>query len=242
MVRVLKALESLVVPLLILGFAPHAFAQAGKAAGTISALRGKATITRGGKTIPAAFAAPLQVGDQIATAPGGSVTLSLADGTQLELSESSTVTLQRNDLNADGSRANTTIELLGGLLHSLVRFAPGNAPNYQVRTPNAVAAARGTDYDTDYIKGMERKDYKDCREFTDVAVHEGEVEVISTANGKTVRLKKDHHTTVACGYVPSPSMTGTIAGAALGVAGAAGVGVTVWGVSGGGSEPTSPSH
>jgi len=152
------------------------------------------------------------------------------------------ITVERDNLNPDGTRAGTTIELLSGLLHSLVRFAPGNGPNYEVRTPNAVAAARGTDYDTDYVTGEKRKGYKDCREFTDVAVYEGEVEVTSTGTSRSVKLKKRHRTTVACGLLPTPPSVGAlIAGGALGIGGAAAVGTTVWGLTNG-NEPTSPSN
>ena len=147
-----------VVSILMLGLVftlaarAQVFAQTGSNAGSISAIQGKVTIVRGGRTLAAAYATPIAIGDQINTAANSRVTLTLSDGTQLELAEASTMTVVQNSLNADGSRAATQINLLGGLLHSLVRHAPGNAPNYEVHTPNAVAAARGTNYDTDYVK------------------------------------------------------------------------------------------
>ncbi len=245
--RASKPVKLSLLALSLLLFISDAWAQAGKAIGSISALQGNATIVRSGQTMPAVYATALQIGDQISTAAGGHVTLTLSDGTQLELGESSSLIIETYTLNPDGSRAAATIELTGGLLHSLVRFAPGNAPNFEVRTPNAIAEARGTDYDTYYIKDENRKGYKDCREFTDVAVHEGEVEVTSTRNAtaQSVRLKKDHRTTVACGALPLPPSIGAlIASGALGLGGAAAVGATVWGLTGTGSEggPTSPSH
>lgn len=223
-----------------------AYAQTGVVAGSVTAIQGKVTIVRGSRTLAAAYATPVLVGDQIGTAANSRVTLTLSDGTQLELAESSTLTVVQNALNPDGSRAATAINLLGGLLHSLVRFAPGNAPNYEVHTPNAVAAARGTNYDTDYVK-EDRKGYKDCREFTDVAVYDGVVEVRNPGNptAGTVTLKKGHKTTVPCGLLPTPPSTAALISAgALGVAGAVAVGVTIPGAAGsfGGGQPVTPSQ
>jgi ferric-dicitrate binding protein FerR (iron transport regulator) len=226
--------------IICLAFRGSSFAQAAGAAGSVSEIQGQVTITRAGRTLPAAYATPVQVGDQITTAPNSRVTLTLSDGTQLELAESSTLVVDRNVLNPDGSRASTEVNLLGGLLHSLVRFAPGNAPNYEVHTPNAVAAARGTDYDTDYVKGTERKGYKDCREFTDVAVYDGDVEVSNPGNptAGSVKLKKGQKTTVPCALLPLPPSPAAIAAmGVLGAAGAAAVGVTVAGTTGGFGEP-----
>ena len=209
----------------------------------MSAIQGKVTIARGSQTLAAAYATPVLIGDQISTAADSRVTLTLSDGTQLELAESSTLTVVQSTLNPDGSRAATRIDLLGGLLHSLVRFAPGNAPNYEVHTPNAVAAARGTNYDTDYVK-EDRKGYKDCREFTDVAVYDGVVEVSNPGNATagTVKLKKGHKTTVPCGLLPLPaSSAALISAGALGMAGAVAVGVTV-AVTSGKNAPVTPAQ
>jgi hypothetical protein len=127
------------------------------ATGSITAIRGKVVILRGGYQLAGIYGTPVQAGDRVTTAAGGQVTITLDDGTQFELDESSTLVIIANRLNASVQRAETRIDLLGGLLHPLVRFAPGNAPNYEVDTPNAAAAARGTNYDTDYTKGTPRK-------------------------------------------------------------------------------------
>src|SRR5438128_7135371 len=217
----------------------QAASASGSPAGSVSAIQGQVMIARSGRTLAAAYATAVQVGDQISTAPNSRVTLTLNDGTQLELAESSSLTVVQDTLNADGSRTATQINLLGGLLHSLVRFAPGNAPNYEVHTPNAVAAARGTNYDTDYVK-QDRKGYKDCREFTDVAVYDGVVEVSNPTNATagSVKLKKGHKTTVPCGLLPTPpSAAALISAGALGIPGAVAAGVTSAGGRGGCDAP-----
>jgi len=228
-------------------------------AGTISAVNGDVNIGRGPATLPAVYGMALSVGDRVTTGPHGRVTITLSDGTQLELAESTTLVLTEERTDAAGHRVATRLDLLGGLVHSLVRFAPGIAPNYEVHTPNAVAAARGTTYDTDYAQGVERKGFGVCREFTDIAVFDGNVAVSNPTNASagTVDVRSGHHTTVPCGLAPlaalavsSAATTGTSAatiagGAMLGgsLAGAAVVGgLGGAGVLGGNSSPVSPSQ
>jgi hypothetical protein len=130
--------------------APEASAQT--VAGSISAVTGTATIMRGSMTIPATDGLKVDVGDRIVTGAGSNVSVMLADGSQMEITDSSNLTIDQNTLNPDGSRASTRVSLLGGMVRSLVRSTPGRAPNFEVRTPNAVASARGTSYDVDYHK------------------------------------------------------------------------------------------
>ena len=138
----------------ILALTPHA--GAGQFAGSITALNGNVAIERAGKAIPAIYGTTLQVGDKLTTDAKSRVTIGLIDGSQVELTESSTLVLTESVLNPDGSRASTKVTLLGGLVRSLVRVAAGGAPNFEVHTPNAVAAARGTKFDVSYEKGQER--------------------------------------------------------------------------------------
>ena len=138
----------------ILTLAPHATAE--QIAGSITALNGNVTIERAGKTIQGTYGTTLQVSDQLTTDARSRVTIGLSDGSQIELTESSTLVLTESTLNPDGSRASTKVTLLGGLVRSIVRVAAGGAPNFEVHTPNAVAAARGTKFDVAYEKGQER--------------------------------------------------------------------------------------
>jgi hypothetical protein len=138
----------------MLMLAPRARAQA--AAGSISALNGNVAIERAGTSIPGIYGTTLQVGDKLTTDAKSRVTIALSDGSQIELTESSTLVLTENTLNPDGSRASTKVTLLGGLVRSFVRVAAGAAPNFEVYTPNAVAAARGTKFDVSYEKGQAR--------------------------------------------------------------------------------------
>jgi hypothetical protein len=119
-------------------------------AGSISAITGNATITRGSANIPAASGAKIEVGDRIVTGAGSSVTIALTDGSQIEVTDSSNLTIDQNTLNPDGTRASTKMSLVNGMVRSLVRTTAGTPPNFEVHTPNAVASARGTSFDVDY--------------------------------------------------------------------------------------------
>jgi len=224
-------------------------ARAQAAAGSITAINGTATITRAGATTPAAYGAPIQVGDTITTGPNGRVTITLSDNTQLEVTESSSLQLTENVLNPNGTRASTKVTLLGGLVRSLVRFSAGATPNFEVHTPNAVAAARGTTYDTDYVSGVQRPDHKECKEFTDVLVYDGTVEVSNPTNpsAPSVDVHTGQKTSVPCGLAVLPASSaaaagagatgaagGLSAGAIAAGAGAVGVGGAVAGVAGAG--------
>jgi hypothetical protein len=131
---------------------PHAWGQT--PAGSVSAVTGAVSLERAGASIPAIFGTAVQVGDKFTTGPNSRVTIKLTDGSQFELNESSTLVLTEDTLNPDGSRASTKVTLLGGLVRSLVHFAPAGAPNFEVHTPNAVASARGTMFDVSYHEGQ----------------------------------------------------------------------------------------
>jgi ferric-dicitrate binding protein FerR (iron transport regulator) len=220
-----------------LGIVPQVWAQT--VAGSISAISGTATITRGGATIPAAYGAAVNVGDRLATAAGGDLTVTLSDGSQIEVTDSSTLTIDENALNANGTRAGTKLSLFNGLVRSLVHSTPGTPPNFEVHTPNAVAAARGTDYDVDHETGVQDGRYKDCTEFSHVSVYHGEVEVYNPTNPSAppVEVNEGQKVIVPCGAAPildsSSWWTSSAALGALGLLGAGGIATAVIGATGG---------
>src|SRR5215469_2061526 len=138
---------SLVVIALLM-FAPQTRAQT--SVGTVGVVNGNVTIVRADKSIPTTAGTALRVGDKLMTGPNSRMTVSLSDGSQMELNESSTLVLTEYALNPDGSRASTEVTLLGGLVRSLVQHSPSSTPNFEVHTPNAVASARGTMFDVAY--------------------------------------------------------------------------------------------
>jgi ferric-dicitrate binding protein FerR (iron transport regulator) len=233
--------------LLLVGRAVSALAQGSRGAGEVSALQGQVTLERGGSSVPVVHGMAVQANDRFSTGPASHLTLTLSDGSQLELGAASALTLDEASLDPSGARGSTRLGLVSGLIRSLVKVAPGNTPNYEVHTPNAIAAARGTDYDVAYTNNQTREGHKDCREFTDVAVREGVVEVSNSANpAASVKLKKGQKTTVACGASPDPAAVGWIApAAALGALVAGGAAVAAMGATnafGGNEGPATASH
>jgi ferric-dicitrate binding protein FerR (iron transport regulator) len=221
-------------------------------AGHITAINGNATISRTGRSFAATYGAPINVGDEFATGASGRLTVTLTDNSQLELTESSTLLISENLLNPNGTRAKTSITLLGGLVRSLVRVSAAAPPNYEVHTPNAVASARGTTYDTYYARGVNRPGYTGCKEFSDISVFDGTVVVSSLANPSSpaVDVHTGQKTTVPCGLAVLPASalsaaakgagTATIAGAIAGGLGVIGGGVVggIAGTGGFGGGPT----
>jgi len=199
--------------------------------GTVTAVAGAATVTRRGRVMPVRYGESVQAGDRIATGADARVTVTLSDKSQLQLTESSTLDLTENTLNADGSRAETKVSLLGGLVRSRIHSTSGGPANFEIRTPNAVA--RGTTYDTEYRKGATRQGYADCREFTDVVVYNGTATVSNPgSHAQPVQVRADQRTVVPC-YLPAASATassGATTGmsasaiAAIGALGVAGIG------------------
>jgi ferric-dicitrate binding protein FerR (iron transport regulator) len=247
------ARTAMIVAVIFLLGAQRAAAQT--ATGSLTAVSGTVTITRGtAAPIAAAYGTPVQVGDQIATGPSSSATITLSDGTQMELTDSATLTIDQDMVTSTGTRQSTKVSLLGGVVRSLVRFTPGTPPNYEVHTPNAVAAARGTSYDTQYSKGVPNDKYPGCLEFTNVSVFDGTVEVTNPTNPSSppAYVKPGQKVIVPCGAAVAMAGAGTgigtttivvggvIAGVGAGVGGAAAAGAFSGGSSG--TSAGSPSR
>lgn len=175
-------------------------------AGLITALEGKVLLERAGnRTSAAQVNQAVQIGDRVTTGSSSRVTVTLSDGTQLGLAESASLVVTAINVDTSGQRIHTEINLMSGLLRSLVRHAPGNSPNYEVHTPNAVAAARGTNYDTDYAEGEKREGHDGCLKFTDVRVYDGVVEVWNQSDRRNaVKVSQGLRTVVPCTIPPEP--------------------------------------
>lgn len=238
--------------------AVNAHAQA--VAGTITTLTGDVHVQRAGSTLTATKGMALKVGDRIITGNNGRATITLADKSKLEVAESTQLVIDQ-EMVRTGSRS-TKLSLFAGLVRSFVSFSAQPKPSFDVHTPNAVASARGTEYDTE-TDTKQRKKYKDCRRFTQVSVYKGTVEVTNTTNPSagSVQVHAGYKTLVACGYAPEPpsEIGAAAAAAALGGTSTAGlligggivVGGTVGGLAAGGvfsgggnsnKHPKTPAH
>jgi hypothetical protein len=112
---------------------------------------------------------------------------------------------------------------LRSIVPSLVR-----TETFEIHTPNAIAAVRGTDFDTTYSDGAARPGFGGCQRYTDLRVREGVVAVSNLSNPtEVVDVDAGYETTVPCLLPP-------LNAGPLGIAGAAGPGGAAGGKGGGG--------
>lgn len=242
----------------VLSTASNAMAQT--LAGNVNTVNGNVKVERAGVTKAVTAGMALDVGDRIVTGPNSRVTITLTDKSKLELDESTSMVIDEQVYKANTRK--TKLSLFSGLVRSFVSYTSSQTPHFEVHTPNAVASARGTEYDTE-TDNKPRKNYKDCRRFTQVSVYKGTVQVTNSTNpgAGSVEVPPGHKTLVACGYAPlPPSEIGAAAAAALGGGSTAGlllgngivIGGTVGGLAAGGvfsggsghapTHPKSPSQ
>ncbi len=213
-------------------------ARAQNTVGTISQMQGTANIQRNGATIAAAPNLPIMVHDKVATDANAAMTIALVDTSSLKLGPSSTLTFDESVL-VNGVGAPSKVGLLGGKLHSLIVGAMrGSSTNFQVNTPNAIGAVRGTEWDTQYDED-EHEGSKGCRKRTRVDVEDGTVLFCNTANPPECRdVHQGKHSEIRCGaFWEGSAGLGALGATALGVGLAAGVGVGVAAGAGGFSGP-----
>ncbi len=228
-------------------------ANAQSTVGTITQVQGVANIQRGAANIVVAPNLPVQLHDRIVTQPGASVTIGLVDNSSLQLGPSSTLTMDES-VAINGVGAPSKVGLLGGSLHSVIVGAMrGSSPALQVQTPNAVGSVHGTEWTETYSENS-RDGYTDCRQFTDVDVQDGTVNVTicPQTGGASEDVHAGGHKTVACcgaaALVDAPLVDHTIEYGALGVLGVGGVTLGVlcatetWDWCAGGNEGGAEQH
>jgi hypothetical protein len=102
------------------------------------------------KTVTAATFSPLQqstqmvhVGDQVRTGPNAQLVLTLPDNSYMVVSENSTLTIQ----DFWGSSIRNILTLMMGKARFYIQHVGGSPNPYQVQTPTALIAVRGTIFD-----------------------------------------------------------------------------------------------
>jgi ferric-dicitrate binding protein FerR (iron transport regulator) len=208
--------------LTIVAAVPAAHAQ--NTVGSITQIQGAANIQRNGATIAAVPNMPIMLHDQITTQAGGSLTIGLVDNSSLQLGASSTITID-NSVMVNGVGAPSRVGLLNGDLHTVILGAMrGSSTTFEVNTPNAIGAVRGTDWNEHY----DTEDHNGCRQTTKVAVDDGTVQVCNTENPPVCKdIHKGEKTEVRCGAFWEGAGLGVIGASALGVGLAAGAGVGI---------------
>jgi len=190
-------------------------ARAQQIVGTVTELNGSAQIQRAGATIAVVQGMSVELHDRLVTSVNSGAVVSLISGFTLTLGEHTNLAFDQTVTTAGTGR--TQLNLLEGGLRSVVPvLAP--AQSFEVHTPNASTAVRGTDFDVTYIEGRNRPGYGGCQRYTDVRVREGVVAVSNLANPtEVVEIDAGYETTVPCLLPP-------LNAGPLGIAGAVGPG------------------
>jgi alpha-tubulin suppressor-like RCC1 family protein len=150
----------------------------------------------------------LEAGDKIKTDIGATATITFFDGSVIELNSSTEISL--DELLVKSSTSPKTIKIgqtIGETLSRTVKLVDP-ASEYQITTPSAVAAVRGTTMQVAVAANGS----------TSVANVEGSVSV--TAQGKEIIIPPGQHSLVESGQAPSPPQPGLIS--------TLGVGGTIW--------------
>jgi hypothetical protein len=134
----------------VLMAAAESSAYAQNTVGTITQLSGTANILRGGSNLAAAKQMPILLHDRLSTQAGSSLTIGMIDNSSLQLGQNGILTIDDSML-VNGVGAPRQVGLLGGQLHALINGAMrGSSTTFEVHTPNAVGAVRGTDFNISY--------------------------------------------------------------------------------------------
>ena len=166
---------------------------------TVRNVAGQVDILASGKlpAVPAKDGAQVSSGDLIRTKTGGTAEVLYNDGTVLRIAQRSRIDIGEHF--SGGSPASSEVRLVRGKVQAVVDLskiataAPG-AKRFQIRTPNAIAGVRGTDYTVAFEK-----------EQTNVLVTSGEVFVYNLVkDGQIVNLTPGTLTTVIGRNRPTP--------------------------------------
>jgi len=202
-------------------------ARAQQIVGSVTELSGSAQIQRAAATIVVVQGISIELHDRLVTSVNSSAVVVLSSGTTLTLGEHTNLTFDQTVTTSGTGR--TMLNLVEGGLRSIVPVLLGTQ-GFEIHTPNATTAVRGTDFDTTYIEGRVRPGYSGCQRYTDVRVREGIVAVANLTNPtQAVEIDAGYETTVPCELPP-------LNAGPLGIAGAAGPGEAGGGRSGGGGS------
>jgi hypothetical protein len=132
-------------------------------------------------------------GQEISTGKTGQVTLRLADGSTLTLKPGSAMTVEKSATSPLSKSPDAIFNLKNGRVETEVARRTGGAARFEIRTPVAVAAVRGTRF---------RVTAGDGGAFMTSEVLEGQVEVADTGKRGQVSLEKETGTRANPGQAP----------------------------------------
>jgi hypothetical protein len=160
---------------------------------SITGLSGTAQFKRSGSSeyFQVSQSTVLYEGDTIITGADSHLTLQFSDGSTMDVDKNTSVTLQ----SITDSNQPKIIQVLSGLLH-LKELLEHFKHKFEVRTPIAVCAVRGTEFTVKV----------DSDSATTTTVISGEVNVTATQTGNSVLLQAGESITVSSGTISQSQM------------------------------------
>ena len=174
---------------------PLAWIRSNPVAAKIISITGIAEIqrARSSTTEPAKVGSLMQLGDQLSTADDSSVAIEFADKSVLSLHENSLVHFDHLSAHGVTGMVDSRLNLLKGRMDTKVTPAVGPGSRFEIETPSAISAVRGTVY---------RALVMDNGDKSNIEVLHGKV-AVSGAN-KQLLVNKGYGTQVATGQPPLP--------------------------------------
>ena len=142
---------------------------------------------------PLKAGAVLAPGQEIGTGKTGQVVLKLTDGSTLTLKPGSTMSMERSAKTPLSATPDTVFNLTSGRAETEVVKRTGSGARFEIRTPVAVAAVRGTRFRVSAAEGGA---------YMTSEVLEGRVEVADTGRLGRVSVDKDFGTRTNAGAAP----------------------------------------
>lgn len=131
--------------LMLCAAAPCGAAAGEEVAGVVKNAAGPATITRDGRSFPAAAGAKLRAGDVLATGPGGSMGVILRDDSVLSLGPDSSVAIRKFLFAPAEGKLGLLVRISRGTLACISGLIARIAPeSIRFETPAATIGIRGT--------------------------------------------------------------------------------------------------
>lgn len=172
---------------------PMAWIRSNPVPAKISAVEGQVEIIRaeGGGTQAASAGALLKLGDAVKTGADSSVAITFADGTLLTLYSNGEMRFNHLSAHGETGMVDSRLHLIDGRLDTKVTPAVGPGSRFEIETPSAISAVRGTVY---------RAAVTDEGNVSNVEVLEGKVQV--TGANKHRLVPSGFGTQVAMGKPP----------------------------------------
>lgn len=131
---------------------PIAWIKSQPSSAEIMNITGSATVYHKGKpnSQKATKNLKLNLGDQLETGPQSSVRIRFADNSEIVVLQNSTVNFNHMTQYGDTGMVDSRIRLMSGDVETRAKTQKGNAARFEIHTPAAISAVRGTHFRTSY--------------------------------------------------------------------------------------------